>query len=252
MGQHSSSRRIGTVRKKYAFLCWLLFACMAGPAVGQAAQTQMRGAAACATDTVAWSCYGALDAAMHFLTDSRQRIPFLRYRVQRFSNQELRAEEESFEEKEAKQGRTIKRYFMVMPSRVELFQGWSDWESPSKSLANELDQVIDTLQAAFPNGPHSIGQKRQQATGTVKRYAYPVGEVSEKKLVTAWTSKDGAIHFQYDDVGEPVGPYEVVGTWQQTISSPWKNDYPLPDTQSNVGQQFRNLGEARRFAPRAE
>jgi hypothetical protein len=94
-------------------------------------------------------------------------IPFSRLIIHHFSNDELRVESDTYPEN------AVQIYFVAMPSKIELFQGWGVTERPFERVLEEQASVVKILKAAFPDGPGSVAKGRQ----SVMARAQPPGPV---------------------------------------------------------------------------
>jgi len=211
---------------------------------GAAAEPDLAMPAHCSHSEKTWDCFGELEVIMLKYDWWKQR-PIVRIRIQRFRNGEVRAEREFFGwQNDASKG-NLGIYFSVMPSRVELFYGWKEWQVPKNLIENERAEQIDVLQTVIPNGPNSISRNKQRFKGIIKRNIRPFVSEDSEISVSAWMTDGGEIKFQYTDFGGSVGKYEVVGTWWSRMPEPLPDERFAPGAESNVGRKFGSLGEAR-------
>lgn len=196
--------------------------------------------AACTSDMLTWDCYGTLEVSISLIDDEATIVvPFLVQKITHFSNQELLVERESFGEK------SKETYLVSSSSGVELFDGWELTETPLKWVLDENISVMKVVKAGFPHGPASIQQERQRSSARVKQYIFPIGDTMQSIPTVAYRTDDGKIHIEFNDIGEPIGPYQVHVTWTHSTLDPLPEDYSTAKMKTKSGQQFKNLGEAR-------
>lgn len=172
-------------------------------------------------------------------------LPIARSKAVMFANGEVLVEAETFWSGPGGE-RTLRVYFLAKPSAVALASGWESGESPL-NVIDELKKISEVLQAGFPNGPATLGKGWQTVTANVKTFVYPIGDQMEPRTISATKSPDGDVLFSYRDIGEPMGPYQVSGTWSPTKPKPWRDDHPI----SYIGakQRFETVGQARTYSP---
>jgi hypothetical protein len=224
-----------------ALVSLFVVVCMQHAVCGEAALQSTKNKSLCESSSPSWDCYGELEISISMVAvDESKLIPFSCLQVRHFSNEELRVESNFFPDK------STKIYFFAMPSRVELFQGWELSERPFDIVLTEQTPVIKILRAAFPSGPKSIGRQRQAAVAQVTKYVYPIGDRKEKISVIAHRTDEGEIQIQFNDFGEPIGPYQVFVTWKAAQPTPLHDDYPITQAKNKIGLRFEHLGDARR------
>lgn len=194
----------------------------------------------CKSGALSWDCYGAIAVSVSMIgEDESKLIPFSRLKIHHFSNEELWVESDSSPEN------SVKVYVVTMPSKIELFQGWGPTERPFEIVWEEQAWVIKILKAAFPNGPGTVGKQRQSVVARVTKYVYPIGDRNEKIPVIANATEEGEIQIQFNDFGEPIGPYQVRATWRRRPLAPLGDDYSVTSMTAKLGRKYETLAGAR-------
>lgn len=194
----------------------------------------------CQSGALSWDCYGAMEVMVSMIGgDESKLIPFSRLIIHHFSNNELWVESDSFPEN------AVQIYFVAMPSKIELFQGWGQTERPFEVVLKEQASVVKILKAAFPDGPGSVGKQRQTVMARVTKYVYPIGEKSENIAVIAYKTDEGEIQTQFNASGEPMGPYQIRASWRRRPLAPLGDGYSVKAMKTKLGRKYETLAQAR-------
>jgi hypothetical protein len=175
-----------------------------------------------------WSCFGSFELRIEG-TNGPQVA-----RMIRFSNDEFMAELE--------QGGVKKQYLQVSPSRLELFAGLTENESPRVGSNNPF-MFLDigfaypamALQMAYPTGPDLVPlilttqdlvlEKRHPATLT--------------------TIRESASRIRFRLSLGPNANMVMEGLWDGALSEPLPDDLPMSNWRHDSAATITNLGEAR-------
>lgn len=244
------------MRHKIISIALRLLACLfattlgTNPAWSQAERAPDQPDFECTAGAPPWSCFGSIEIFISMELGGRDTaFPMFRRRAIRFANREVLVESESFDGGPNDE-RTLGTYFVARPSGLALASGWDTWQSPAQEAGHvmeELQHVCKLLRAAFPTGPDALDNTWRTVTVAVKEFVYPIGEQMKNKTIGAMRGNDGLVFFSYSDVGEPIGPYRLTGTWHSTKPSPRRDDVPVP--YAGTGQRFGTLGQARTYVP---